>query len=97
MHFTLTTNPENGETNTTLTHLEDGEGVEIYCNEGYMIYGDAVISCEKGSWSGIVTPECRPEEGMFDSEFFSFFHYEDSILTKVDPLITSNDSRSKRV
>ena len=62
-----------------------------------MIYGDAVISCEKGSWSGIVTPECRPEEGMFDSKFFSFFHYEVSILTKVDPFITSNDSRSKRV
>ena len=59
------THTENGETNTTLTHLEDGEGVEIYCDEGYKIYGDAVISCEKGTWSGIVTPECRPEEGMF--------------------------------
>ncbi|KAL5262332.1 hypothetical protein ACHWQZ_G007905 [Mnemiopsis leidyi] len=53
---------EHGETNTTLTHLEDGETVEIYCDQGFRIYGDAVITCEKGSWSGIVIPECRPED-----------------------------------
>ena len=47
-----------------------------------MIYGDAVISCEKGSWSGIVTPECRPEEGMFYSKFC--FVVEASIMTEVD-------------
>lgn len=65
MYTATRTTPEHGETNTTLTHLEDGETVEIYCDQGFMIYGDAVITCEKGSWSGIVIPECRPEDGIY--------------------------------
>ena len=54
---------ENGRTNSTLSHLEDGVQLEISCDSGYALYGDPIITCEKGSWSGIITPECRPEDG----------------------------------
>ena len=67
---------EHGELNTTVAHLEDGERVEIYCDDGYSLYGDAVISCQKGSWSGLVTPECRPEDGKISF----FLKYEKSTI-----------------
>ena len=59
--------PENGKTNSSLSHLEDSDRFEVYCDTGYALYGDYVLTCEKGAWSGLVTPECRPEEGTFQS------------------------------
>ncbi|XP_063693560.1 complement receptor type 2-like [Bolinopsis microptera] len=57
---------ENGSVNSTLAHTEDGMGIELSCNPGYAMYGDPVITCEKGTWSGIITPECRAKEEMDD-------------------------------
>ncbi|KAL5261977.1 hypothetical protein ACHWQZ_G007621 [Mnemiopsis leidyi] len=53
---------ENGQTNTSLSHLEDGVQLQVTCDPEFDVYGDSIIMCEKGSWSGIVTPECRPSD-----------------------------------
>ena len=55
---------DKGRYNTTETNLDEGTTLEVECEEGYSVYGDWVITCRGGSWSGLIPPLCRPEDDM---------------------------------